>query len=43
MFESSIQGNFDRVFNISVGDNISVVGRIDKYMGEMEIIIKEIR
>ncbi|MBI5332322.1 MAG: exodeoxyribonuclease VII large subunit [Candidatus Aenigmarchaeota archaeon] len=40
MFESSIKENFD---NISTGNNISIIGRIDKYMGEIEIIIKEIR
>lgn len=34
--------NIDEAYDIEVGDEISVLGRIDEYKGEMEIIAKEI-
>ncbi|MFH0837559.1 MAG: hypothetical protein V1870_05495 [Candidatus Aenigmatarchaeota archaeon] len=41
MFESNIQGkNLSVLF---VGKNITIIGKIGKYMGELEIIIEDFR
>lgn len=34
--------NIDEAYDIEIGDEISVLGRIDEYKGKMEIIAKEI-
>lgn len=39
-FKSS---NIDEVFEIEVGDKISVLGRVEEYKGKLEIIAKEIK
>jgi DNA/RNA endonuclease YhcR with UshA esterase domain len=39
-FKSS---NIDEVYDLEVGDQISVLGRVEEYKGELEIIAKEIR
>jgi DNA/RNA endonuclease YhcR with UshA esterase domain len=38
-FKSS---NIDEVYNVGVGDQISVIGRVEEYKGKLEIIAKEI-
>jgi len=35
--------NIDEVFEIEVGDKVSVLGRIEEYKGNLEIIAKEIK
>jgi DNA/RNA endonuclease YhcR with UshA esterase domain len=39
-FKSS---NIDEVYNLEVGDQISVLGRVEDYKGKLEIIAKEIK
>jgi DNA/RNA endonuclease YhcR with UshA esterase domain len=35
--------NIDEAYDLEVGEEVSVLGRIDEYKGELEIIAKEIR
>ena len=35
--------NIDEAYDLENGDQISVLGRVDEYKGELEIIAKEIR
>jgi RecJ-like exonuclease len=39
-FESS---NIDQAYDLEVGERVSVLGRVDEYEGDLEIIAKEIR
>lgn len=39
-FKSS---NIDEVYNLEVGDQVSVLGRVEDYKGKIEIIAKEIK
>jgi DNA/RNA endonuclease YhcR with UshA esterase domain len=39
-FKSS---NIDEVYNLEIGDQISVLGRVEEYKGKLEIIAKEIK
>jgi len=39
-FKSS---NIDEVYELEVGDQISVLGRVEEYKGKLEIIAKEIK
>jgi RecJ-like exonuclease len=35
--------NIDAIYDIEVGDQISVLGRVEEYKGKLEIIAKEIK
>ena len=35
--------NIDEAYDLEVGEEISVLGRVDEYKGKLEIIAKEIR
>jgi DNA/RNA endonuclease YhcR with UshA esterase domain len=35
--------NIDEAYDLEVGEELSVLGRVDEYKGELEIIAKEIR
>jgi DNA/RNA endonuclease YhcR with UshA esterase domain len=35
--------NIDEAYNVGVGDQISVLGRVEEYKGKLEIIAKEIK
>ena len=35
--------NIDEAYDLEVGEEVSVLGRVDEYKGELEIIAKEIR
>ncbi len=35
--------NIDEAYDLEVGEEVSVLGRVDEYKGKMEIIAKEIR
>jgi len=39
-FKSS---NIDEIYNLEVGDQVSVLGRVEEYKGKLEIIAKEIK
>jgi len=35
--------NIDEAYNVGIGDQISVLGRVEEYKGQLEIIAKEIK
>jgi RecJ-like exonuclease len=35
--------NIDEAYELEVGDEVSVLGRVEEYKGELEIIAKEVR
>ena len=35
--------NIDEAYDLEIGEEVSVLGRVDEYKGELEIIAKEIK